>query len=356
VKQDDVCAVDFHLFDGHEDLLRSMGIRIFGPRASASQDFEPEYVAISDDSRRAWVVLQENNAIAEIDVRRCRVTNIFALGFKDHSLARNKLDVSDRDKAINIANWPVKGMYMPDSIVWHKGFLIGANEGDSRGYPGFSEEKRVGDADVTLDPVAFPNAAELKKPENLGRLRMTNSPPSGRSAAGVYSELYAFGARSFTIWSDRGQLVFDSGDEFEQETAFAFPKNFNSNNATNDFDTRSDDKGPEPEGLTLGTIRGCTYAFITLERMGGVMVYNVTNPRRPVFAGYTNARDFAGDPAAGTAGDLGPEGVIFIPRRESPIRAPLLVVANEVSGTTRIFKVVATGQCEEENQEGDQGD
>ncbi len=343
VRQRDVRTVDFRVFNGMEDVLRTAGVRIFGPGASAAQDFEPEFLTLSSDSRKAWVTLQENNAIAEIDIRRGRVTNLIPLGYKDHTLPRNKLDASDRDGKINVANWPVKGMYLPDAIAYHKGFLLTANEGDTRAWAGFNEETRVGS--VTLDPTAFPNAAELKLAPNLGRLRMTSAPPSGKGADGVFSEIYAFGARSFSIWSVGGDLMFDSGDEIEQLTAFAYPSNFNSNHAANEFDTRSDDKGPEPEGLALGTIRGCTYAFIALERIGGVAVYNITNPRSPVIAGYKNTRDFAGDPKAGTAGDLGPEGVIFIPRWQSPIGAPLLVLANEVSGTTRLFKVVTEGHC-----------
>jgi hypothetical protein len=150
----------------------------------------------------------------------------------------------------------------------------------------------------------------------------------------------AFGARSFSIWTTTGSLVFDSGDALEQITAAAFPANFNSNNdANNSFDTRSDDKGPEPEGVTIGKVGSKTYAFIGLERMSGVVVYDISTPSAPVFVQYVNPRNFAGSPAAGTAGDLGPEGLFFIPIGDSPIQKPLLVVANEVSGTTTIYEI-----------------
>ena len=136
------------------------------------------------------------------------------------------------------------------------------------------------------------------------------------------------------------QLVFDSGDQLEKITAAALPYNFNSTNDENgSFDNRSDDKGPEPQGVTVGKINGRTYAFIGLERIGGVMVYDITFPRTPVFVQYINNRNFAGDPKAGTAGDLGPEGLIFIAGSESPSGVPLLVVSNEISGSTSVFEI-----------------
>lgn len=155
------------------------------------------------------------------------------------------------------------------------------------------------------------------------------------------TELYSYGARSFSIRDEAGNLVFDSGDDFEFITARVDPLDFNSNNdENNSFDSRSDDKGPEPEGVDIGRAYGGIWAFIGLERVGGVMVYNITNPAEARFVEYVNNRDFDGDPEAGTAGDLGPEGITFIPAGESPVRVPLLVVANEVSGTTTIFEVL----------------
>ncbi|BAQ66145.1 choice-of-anchor I domain-containing protein [Geminocystis sp. NIES-3709] len=156
----------------------------------------------------------------------------------------------------------------------------------------------------------------------------------------AYDELYAFGTRSFTIWDSEGNLVFDSGDDFERITAQAFPDYFNASNSNNDFDNRSDNKGPEPEGVTVGTIYGETYAFVGLERIGGVMVYNVTNPETPEFVQYINTRDFEQDPETNLT-DSGPEGLIFISAQDSPNGKPLLVVSNEVSNTTNVFELDA---------------
>ncbi|MEM7235565.1 MAG: choice-of-anchor I family protein, partial [Planctomycetota bacterium] len=216
VRQRDVMEIDFRRFNGLEGLLRFHGIRIFGPGATAAQDFEPEYITVDRNSRRAWVVLQENNAIAELDVVAGRVTNIFSLGYKNHLLPRNALDVSNKDDAINIANWPVLGMYQPDSIssyrAFGRSFIVTANEGDSRDYDGFSEEERVGG--VTLAPRFFERFGDdLQADERLGRLKITTT--LGADDNGVFHRLYAYGARSFSIWTASGRQVYDSGDDFE---------------------------------------------------------------------------------------------------------------------------------------------
>jgi len=118
------------------------------------------------------------------------------------------------------------------------------------------------------------------------------------------------------------------------------PDDFNSTNDENDsFDNRSDDKGPEPEGLALGKLFGRTYAFVGLERIGGIMVYDLSNPRAPVFQSYVNNRDFSVDAESAQAGDLGPEGLTFVPWWQSPTWKPLLIVGNEVSGTTTVYQI-----------------
>ena len=154
-----------------------------------------------------------------------------------------------------------------------------------------------------------------------------------------FEELYAFGARSFSIWTAAGRQLFDSGDDLEMITALAYPTNFNASNSSNDFDNRSDDKGPEPEGVVIGKVLGRTYAFIGLERVGGVAVYDVTNPLCPEFVDYANRRNFGAAVETPEAGDLGPEGLVFIEAKDSPTRKPLVVVGNEISGTTTIYEI-----------------
>jgi alkaline phosphatase len=332
--------VKFKDFNGDEAALEAAGVRL-GPSKKVSQNLEPEYIAVSSDSATAYVTLQENNALAVLDIASETFTDIFPFGLKDHSVAGNGLDPSNKDAGIAIATHPVYGMYQPDAIasyeVGGKTYVVTANEGDARDYDGYSEEVRV--ADLTLDPTVFPNAADLQLEENLGRLKTTTQ-TGDIDGDGDFDEIHAYGARSFSIWEVNGALtqVYDSGDDFEQTIAALDAPHFNSTNDDNDsFDNRSDDKGPEPECVTLGEVGGRTYAFIGLERMGGIMVYDVTNPVAPTFTQYFNNRDFGVDADDPAAGDLGPEGLAFISAADSPNGMPILVVASEVSGTTTLY-------------------
>jgi hypothetical protein len=234
-------------------------------------------------------------------------------------------------------------MYQPDAIAAFESnretFLITANEGDAREYAGFAEEVRV--SSLNLDATAFPVSSFLKNNANLGRLNVTRA-TGDSDGDGDFDALYAFGARSFSIWTASGEQIYDSGDELEQITARVYPSFFNASNSNNTRDDRSDNKGPEPEGVAVGEIGGRNYAFIGLERIGGVMVYDVTNPFLPRFVQYVNNRNFSAPTNTAAAGDLGPEGVLFIPANESPNGGPLLVVANEVSGTTTVYEIVET--------------
>jgi len=248
------------------------------------------------------------------------------------NLQNNGMDPSDRDGRINIRNVPVFGMYQPDAIASYtvngQTYYITANEGDARDYTGFAEEIRVGANGYVLDPTVFPNAALLKNNANLGRLQLTNA-TGDLDGDGDFDQIQALGSRSFSIWDANGNLVFDSGDQLEQITATQVPSLFNSdgNFASPNFDSRSDNKGPEPEGVVVGVVNNRTYAFIGLERTGDVIVYDVTNPTNPEFIEYINAPE-----------DVGPEGLTFIPAADSPTGKPLLVVTSEVSRTVSVFE------------------
>ncbi|MFC6080239.1 choice-of-anchor I family protein [Sphaerisporangium aureirubrum] len=327
----------FQAFNGQADRLRAAGVRISGPGATVARDMEPEYVTVSGDT--AWVTLQENNAVAIVDLERARVERIVPLGLKD--FGKVGVDASDKDGKIDIRPRPgVKGMYMPDGIAHFRSrgqtYLVTANEGDSRDWDCYTDEARV--KDLTLSATAFPNAADLKKDAELGRLTVAADSP--KDATGAYTALHTFGARSISLRSTGGALLWDSGDGLEKLIARELPENFNADNEENDsFDSRSDNKGPEPEGVTVGEVRGRTYVFAGLERVSGVAAYDVTDPRHPTPAAFLNTRDFTGSVEDGTAGDVGPEGVFFVPAGDSPTRRPLLIVGNEISGTTAIYEV-----------------
>ena len=331
--------ITFTTYNGQEATLKAQGIRIYGLNASASKDFEPEYITISDDNSKAWVSLQENNAIVELNLLTNSITSIKSLGSKDYSKSAFGIDVSDQTKGINIANFPVKGLYLPDAIAKYNiagvDYLVTANEGDSRAYTGFSEESRV--SALNLDPVKFPNAAELKHNLVLGRLNATNK-IGDSDGDGDIDSIFVYGSRSFSIWnSQTGALVYDSGDDFEKITSTnSYSLIFNASNSIGNPSrkNRSDDKGPEPEGVAIGTINGVTYAFIALERIGGVMVYDISNPSNPVYVTYTNNRLLN---ASGP--DLGAEGLIFIPQAKSPNGQNIIIAANEISSTLSIFGI-----------------
>jgi hypothetical protein len=341
----EVRTADFHGFSRAE--LNARGIRVFAPNTTAAQDLEPEYITVQ--GRTAWVTLQEANAVAIVDVPTATVQDIVPLGLKDHSLPGNAFDASDRDgpgngAAINIANWPVFGLYQPDAIasfsVRGQRYLVTANEGDSRSsddFPGYSEEVRAGAGSYVLDPTVFPNAAALKTNAALARLTVTNA-SGDTDGDGDFDRIEVFGGRSFSIWTAAGQMVWDSGDQFERymaDPANGYAALFNASHDGVAPDNRSDNKGPEPEGVAVGKVGGRTYAFIGLERIGGVMAYDVSNPAAPEFAAYANTRSEAG-------GDRGTEGVTFVSEEDSPNGKPLVILGNEVSRTLTIYQVEKT--------------
>ncbi|MGN6221178.1 MAG: choice-of-anchor I family protein [Microbacterium sp.] len=352
--QKDVKTADFHAYEAGGGKTLPSGVRLFGPTPHGddhpvSRNLEPEYIAV--DGNNAYVSLQEANAIAVVQIPSARVTGILPLGTKDFGLAQNALDPSDKDKAFSLRTYPgLKGMYMPDGIQSYsaggKTYLVTADEGDAREWGDYSEVSRVKDlAKDGYGPVcASSPLSSFLGDAQLGRLNVTIE-NGFDAAAGCYSELYAFGGRSFSIWCTDGTLVFDSGSQLEALTAAAVPGFVNSNHTASNFEGRSDDKGPEPEGVALGEVDGRTYAFVGLERVGGIAVFDITDPAASRFVTYVNNRDFSvsveDGGALAAAGDLGPEGIAFIPAATSATGTPLVAVGNEVSGTTTLFEISA---------------
>jgi hypothetical protein len=348
--QANVTTATFTAFNSQAAALRAQGIRIYGGLAAApatvAQDLEPEYVAVSANSQTAYITLQENNALAVLDLTTKQITALRPLGYSDHSQPGRSLDASDQTTDILPANWPIKGMRLPDAIgafeVGGTGYLITANEGDARDYSGFSEQVRLGANGYVLDATAFPNANLLKNNNVLGRLNVTNK-LGDTDGDGDFDEIYAYGGRSFSIYNaSTGAEVYDSGNLLERVTATdaAFGAIFNASNSFGEVPVRknrSDDKGPEPEGVTTGRIGNNLYAFVSMERVGGVMVFNINNPAAPVLEAYANNRG-----TTTATGDLGPEGLVFISAADSPTGQPLLVLSNEVSSTIAVYSLQPT--------------
>jgi hypothetical protein len=308
-------------------------VRTFTPGSTVAQDLEPEYIAT--EGERAWVSIQEANAIGILDIAAAEFEQVRSLGFKDHGLAPNGLDASDQDGGPNIQPWPnLLGMYQPDAIA---AFTVGkgksrrtmiatANEGDSRDFEFFSEESRVNA--LALDPNAFP--AGSGDNDQLGRLNVTTT-LGDTDGDGDYDLLYAFGARSMSLLEADGSLAYDTGDELEQLSLLLDPGNFNkSNGAGSAIDNRSDDKGPEPEAVTTGRLGGRTYAFVGAERSGMIYAYDLdSTPGEAELAGWINTR----------TDDLGPEGIAFVSADDSPTSEAMLLVTYEISGTVAAYGV-----------------
>ncbi|MGJ8581673.1 MAG: choice-of-anchor I family protein, partial [Psychromonas sp.] len=362
-----------------------------GYHASISEDLEPEYIAVNQDSTKAYVSLQENNAIAIIDLARKKIDSIMALGLKDHLLDGNELDGNDKDKKALLTKQPLLGMYQPDSIATTRingiDYLITANEGDDRSdwvtdltqtaceqghFYYHLEDKNCAD-DIKLKeafssdiyaPKLATSSLDLSHFVKGGPLSTTvNSIKFSHSMTAKYGDLdgdgkidrlLTFGGRSFSIWNmETKTMVFDSGSDFERITAEKYGNNFNQSHNKLKPEDRSAKKGPEPEALTVATINDKTYAFIGLERMGGIMVYDISKPDHAQFIQYLNNRAMAINPkdnkknknAQGIstyqvdAGDLGPEGIKFVEAKASPTGKPILIVGNEVSGTTRFYRI-----------------
>ncbi len=348
-------TLGFEAYDGDVASLRAEGARIYGASAQVedpqpSTDFEPEFVSLTDDGQTAFVSLQENNAIATVNVPAAEIVDISGLGFKNFSLPQNIVDTSDVD-GVDFDNWPIFGMYQPDSIAAFtaggQSYVATANEGDSRDY----EETSV--SELSLDPASFDLSSypvdtveELQQPEHLGNLEVT-SELGDIDGDDQHEQLYAYGGRSMSIWrleNDGLQLVYDSGSLFEEIQAEQYPDGFQ--NTT--------ESGPETEAVTIGSIGDRTYAFVGQERGSGVMTFDVTIPSNPTYISTAVNRDYsvsfddlAADADAnaetdspGRAGDWGPEGVEFVSPSDSPTDTALLMVGFEVSGTVAIFEVL----------------
>jgi len=336
--QSDVTTLNFTGFNALSASLMASGVRKGSTIGTLSQNLEPEYITVSSDNTKAWVTLQENNSIAHLDLVNKIVTNITPMGMKNHQTAQNGFDASDNNGVVLMTNWPVRSFYMPDALaqftVGTTTYLVTANEGDEREYTALNERTTVGA--VNLDPTRFPNGAMLKETHALGRLRITNQ-SGDLDADGDYDELHMVGPRSFAIYNAAtGAQVYESKNLIES-IVLADPTwgpFFNADSEINTLKNRSRSKGPEPEGVAVGKIGSRTFAFIALERVGGVMAFEVTNPSAPVFSGYLNTRS-----TTALAGDRGAEVIQFLGHEQSPNGKPMLLVANEISGTLALYEV-----------------
>lgn len=330
-----VVTLGFEAFDGQEDSLREQGVRIFPGRA-ASLDLEPEYVTASPDGSKAYISLQEANAYATVDLATNTLTGITSFGTVDHSQEGSGIDPSDRDDAIDIAPRSVQGLRMPDAIASFAmngtTYLLTANEGDDRGaFDEGGEAARVGDIlDGDVPGLSIDDSVDTAGLERLN----VSTIDGDTDGDGDLDELFSYGSRGFTIFdADTGAVVFDSGDQFARIAADLNAVSFNDDD-DNPNEDRSDNKGVEPEAITVGQVGDATYAFIGLERDGGIVIYNISDPANAEYVTYMNGR---------TDGDVSPEVLTFVPASESVSGVPQLLAAYEVSGTTVAYDLNFAG-------------
>ena len=309
---------------GAEELAASGVLfnRINGEILSAEFDLEPEYIAVSGGT--AYVALQEANAVALLDIEAAQFTKVLPLGFKDYSKEENAVDLNDEDGTYAPKTYNnTYGVYMPDGIAVYeaegKTYILTANEGDAREWGDFcDEEKREGIA--STDGTVLPNKVRV----------LDNTCKAGIPAEGNY----LYGGRSFSIFAvaEEGlSIVYDSANEFEAKTFQYLPAYYNVSNDDVELESRTAKKGIEPEAVTLAAVNGRTYAFIALERIGGIMAYDITDPAEAAFVNYINTRDFND----ALTGDVAPEGLAVLAREESVY----LLAAFEVSGTVASYRL-----------------
>lgn len=326
------------------------GLRALGPNAEdAYLNIEPEYIAVDNQSKYAYVTLQEVSAIAKIDIANASIVDVKALPYKDHSFVQNSMDTSDKDGKTELRRVPVLGLLQPDGIETYEyngeTYLVIANEGDSQDYKGYSEETRVKKIkdDIQLDATYYQGYTQeeldnmvkngLFNDDQLGRLKVTTDQPF-KDENGTYHALVSYGGRSFSILRGSDlEMIYDSGNDIEQRILELLPERFNADYKDyNDIevDGRSDDKGPEVENVVIGQVGHHSYAFVGLERVGGIMIYDITDPYEPYFVKYLYDPDNK---------DISPEGITFERAEESPNGKPLLIASFEVSGTTSTWEL-----------------
>ncbi|MEM9102571.1 MAG: choice-of-anchor I family protein [Pseudomonadota bacterium] len=332
----------FKNFETMKSALLAQGLHLSSEDVKLEKDLEPDYIALHPTQPIAWVTLQESNAIAVVDLYRQDIVDIYPLGYKDYQISNNTLDASDKDGGINFKGWPVLGLLQPSGVasvkILDQVYWLTANEGKARDYKNYQESVRVNQIELEAGFDEF--SKTIKNDDELGRLHVS-AIRGDKNDDSIYEKLYSFGGRSFSIFNELGIRIWDSGNDFETKTAEFLGNAFNNDSRQNTPDGRSDDQGPAPKSIVVAELENQFFAFITLEQVGGIMSYNITNPFAPTFIDYINTRDFSLVPqqVGAAAGDLGPKHMIFLSGKEAPNQQPILVVANNVSGTITLYKI-----------------
>ena len=345
---DIVSVIGFEAFDNPlaRKALADKGI-IMQKGTVPSEDFEPEYIAVG--SNKAYITLQEANAVAVLDLDSMLFTGVYTVGLEDYSVV--PVDIDKKDDAYNPRTYEtLRGIRMPDGIAYFSiagnDYIVTANEGDAREWGDYlnEDERDFGDGDVSPTGAITAENAGLD-----GKVVFLASDDYDGLDDGID---YIYGGRTMTIFriDDNGlEEVFTTADDAERITYSYLPEYYNASNDNAVLDDRSGKKGPEAEAVTVGEVNGRIYAFLALERTGGIMVYDVTEPENSKYVNYINTRDFTSIVSGSeiyedgeldkwvTGGDVAPEGLAFVSAEDSPTGEALLIAAFEVSGTVAVY-------------------
>ena len=327
--------------------MKAKGIAVSSLINNVSKDFEPEYVSAVDNNY-AYVTIQEANAIGRLNIKSATFESITrAFESKTEFVPR---DTSDRDSGAGPRTYKnVVGASQPDAIAAFKvglgEYFLTANEGDAREYSCINDDVRG--ASLKVDARRFPDWKSLSGSAALGRAKV-NPTIGDRDGDGDIDTIHLRGSNSMTMYRN-GIVIWDSGDLLDRIQTQAFgvaningAHSLSSDKSTMNFvgQDRSDDKGAEPEGVTTGMVGDRRIAVLVLERMSALVIFDITQPRTPVFQEWIQMLPAKATPAKDVK-YWSPEGVIFVPAEKSPSGKALIITSYELSGSISIHQIEA---------------
>ena len=325
--------------------MRAKGIAVSSVVNNVSKDFEPEFVTAIDNDY-AYVTIQEANAIGRLNIQTATFESITRAFESKHSKVAR--DTSDRDAGAGPRTYAnVVGASQPDAIAGFKMgsgyYFLTANEGDAREYTCLDDDLRA--SALKVDPRRFPDWKTLSGSAALGRAKV-NPTMGDKDGDGDIDTIHLRGSNSMTMYRN-GLVIWDSGDLLDQIQTAAFgvaningSHSLSADKATMNYvgQDRSDDKGAEPEGVAVGMVGDRRIAVLGLERMTALAVFDITQPRSPVFIEWLQMVPTKATPAKDVK-YWSPEGIVFVAADKSPSGKALIITSYELSGSLSIHQI-----------------
>ena len=315
-----------------------------GLNTDLSYVLEPSHVAITPDNERAFVNCQVNNTVVEVNLENVIsgddvISGAYGFGTRNMGTG-NGFDGKDNGEALlEVPSITILGWYQPGDMEivanGSKTILLTANEG-------LPSLNGLGEEDVTLSNI----------PEYIN-LELDSEYGYGANGIG---DSYIFGSRSFAIWditlpSTSPSLIYDSGSLIEETLAELMPEYANSVKSTYDSgDSASVSRGPEPSGIAFGTLKEQEILIVSLEGMGGSMIFDLIDWDIPPsisasYQAYANNRDFQ-NPGMNQCvfNHLGAKDVLFLHSTITDNTSvnegyESILVSNDVTGSLSLFRL-----------------